>query len=155
MKKTIITVTAVLMILVMLTSCGNSTDGSADVQEIYGKITESVTMPEVSVELDADDLADYYGIEADKVAEYAAVQDALGYKTEIVIIRAADAASAEEIEVLFGDYIEYQKNCMRNYDPLQYEILGSSEVIRNGVYVAMFISSEQSTMAEIFSGFFR
>ncbi len=155
MKKTILSVTAVLMILVMLASCGNNAAEAVNVKEIYQKITGSVSMPAETVELAAEDLADYYGIEADKTAEFAAVQDACGYKDEIVIIKAADEASAKEIEALLNEHIEYQKDSMKNYDPAQYSILGSSEVITNGVYVAMFISAEQSTMAEIYNGFFK
>lgn len=155
MKKIILSVTAVFMILVMLASCGKSAVESVNVKEVYQRITESIDMPEETVELAADDLVDYYGIEADKVAEFAAVQDACGYKDEIVIVKAVDDASAKEIEALLSEHIEYQKDSMKNYDPAQYDILGSSEVIANGVYVAMFISAEQSTMAEIYNGFFK
>lgn len=155
MKKIILSITAVLMIPVMLASCGKSAVEAVKVKEVYQKITESVAMPEETVELAAEDLSDYYGIEADKVAEFAAVQDACGYKDEIVIVKAVDEASAAEIEALLNEHIEYQKDSMKNYDPAQYDILGSSEVITNGVYVAMFISAEQSTMAEIYNGFFK
>ena len=155
MKKIILSITAVLMIPVMLASCGKSAVEAVNVKEIYQKITESVAMPEETVELAAEDLSDYYGIEADKVAEFAAVQDACGYKDEIVIVKAVDEASAAEIEALLNEHIEYQKDSMKNYDPAQYDILGSSEVVTNGVYVAMFISAEQSTMAEIYNGFFK
>ena len=154
MKKIILSITAVLMILFMLASCGNSAAEAVSIKEVYQKITESVAMPEETVELIADDLVDYYGIEAENVVEFAAVQDACGYKDEIVIIKAADDTSAKEIADLLNEHIEYQKESMKNYDPAQYEILGSSEVITNGVYVAMFISAQQSTMAEIFNGFF-
>lgn len=155
MKKLLLSITAVLMIPVMLASCGKSAVEAVSVKEVYQKITESVAMPAETVKLAADDLVDYYGIEADRVAEFAAVQDACGYKDEIVIIKAVDEASAAEIEALLSEHIEYQKDSMKNYDPAQYDILGSSEVVINGVYVAMFISAEQSTMAEIYNGFFK
>lgn len=154
MKKIILSITAVLMIPVLLASCGKSGVKSVDINDVYKKITESVAMPEETVELSSDDLTDYYGIEADKVEEFCAVQDACGYKDEIVIIKAKDDASAKEISDLLNDHIEYQKDSMKNYDPAQYEILGSSKVIVNDIYVAMFISAEQSKMAETFNGFF-
>lgn len=155
MKKIILSITAVLTALVMLASCGKTAFEAVGVLEIYQKITEGVAMPEETIELIADDLSDYYGIDPAKIAEFAAVQDACGYKDEIVIVKAVDEASAEEIEAQLCDHIAYQKDSMKNYDPAQYEILGSSEVIVNGVYVAMFISAQQSTMAEIFNGFFK
>lgn len=155
MKEFIQSVTVVLAVLVMFASCAKSTAETFGVNDIYLKITESAAMPAETVELAADDLTDYYGIEVDKVSEFAAVQDACGYKDEIVIIKADDNTAAKEIEALFNDHVEYQKNSMKNYDPEQYKILGSSEVIVNGDYVAMFISGEQGTMAEIFNGFFK
>lgn len=155
MKNNKLSIAAVLIILVMLASCGKSTVEPVNVKEVYQKITESVAMPKETIELAADDLDDYYGIKADKIAEFAAVQDACGYKDEIVIIKAVDDTSAKEIEVLLNEHIEYQKDSMKNYDPAQYRILGSSKVITNGVYIAMFISAEQSTMTEIYNGFFK
>lgn len=155
MKKIVLSITAVIMMLIMLASCGKSTVTTVNVNEVYQKITESVEMPKETVELAKDDLIDYYGIEADKVSEFAAVQDACGYKDEIVIIKAVDDASAKEIEELLNKHIEYQKDSMKNYDAAQYSVLGSSEVIANGNYVAMFISSEQGKMAEIYNGFFK
>lgn len=155
MKKLILSVTAVLMIPVMLASCGKSTVEAVNIKDVYQKITENVSMPDETIELAKEDLSDYYGIEADKVTEFAAVQDACGYKDEIVIVKAADDTSAKEIEALLNDHIEYQKDSMKNYDAAQYDILTSSEVITNGVYVAMFISAEQAEMAEIYNGFFK
>lgn len=155
MKKFILSVTAALMIPVMLASCGKSTVEAVNIKDVYQKITENVSMPDETIELAKEDLSDYYGIEADKVTEFAAVQDACGYKDEIVIVKAADDTSAKEIEALLNDHIEYQKDSMKNYDAAQYDILTSSEVITNGVYVAMFISAEQSEMAEIYNGFFK
>ncbi len=155
MKKSILSVISVLTVLVMLASCGSSTATAVNVKEVYQEITESVAMPEETVELAVADLEDYYGVTPDKVAEFAAVQDACGYKDEIVIIKAVDEASAKDIEALLYDHIEYQKDSMRNYDPAQYDILGASKVIVNGVYVAMFISAEQNAMADIYNGFFK
>ena len=71
------------------------------------------------------------------------------------IDRVADRVQHFQIEALLHEHIEYQKDSMKDYDPDQYQILGSSEVVTNGVYTAMFISAEQSTMAEIFSGSFK
>lgn len=155
MKKFILSVTAVLMIPVMLASCGKSTVEAVNVRDVYQEITGNIAMPDETIELSKEDLSDYYGIEADKVTEFAAVQDACGYKDEIVIVKAADDTSAKEIEALLNDHIEYQRDSMKNYDAAQYDILTSSEVITNGVYVAMFISAEQTAMAEIYNGFFK
>lgn len=155
MKKALISITSVLMALMLLASCGKAPAAELNIGEVYQKVTEGIAMPAETVELSADDLIDYYGIEAEKVADFKAVQDACGYKDEIVIVKAVDEAAASEIEALLNDHIEYQKESMRNYDAAQFEVLGSSEVITNGVYVAMFISAEQSKMADTYNAFFK
>ena len=154
MKKTVISALSLILALLMFASCGKTAPAEVSIQEIYGKITSSVTMPEQTLELAAGDLKDFYNIDAEKVSEFAAVQDACGYKDEIVIIKAADEAAAQEIAELLTNHIEYQKNSMKNYAPEQYKILGSSSVITKGVYTAMFISAEQDAMAEIFNSYF-
>ena len=158
MKKTVSKITAIMLSAIMLltlASCGGKTANiELNFNEIYQKISESVSMPDEIIELQGEDLLDYYGIESDKVAEYKAVQDACGYKDEIVIIKAADENSAADIGNLFTQHIDYQKDSMKNYDADQYEVLGSSKVIVNGSYAAMFISGSQDKMAEIFNSFF-
>ena len=159
MKKTVSKITAIIISAIMLltlASCGGKTAKvELNFDEICQKISESVSMPEETIELQGEDLLDYYGIESEKVAEYKAVQDACGYKDEIVLIKAVDESAAAEIESLLNEHIDYQKDSMKNYDPAQYEILGASEVTVNGVYVAMFISAEQSTMLEIYNSFIK
>lgn len=158
MKKNVLKLISVILIaatVFALSSCGAEPSADVSVSEIYKKISESVSMPEEIIELTADDLLDYYGIESDKVIECAAVQDACGYKDEIVIIKAADSAAAAEISDILNEHIEYQKESMKNYDADQYEVLGSSRVIVSDDYAAMFISANQDSMIEIYNSFFK
>lgn len=155
MKKIFVSISAALMVLVMLASCGKAPAQDFKAEDIYQKVTEGISMPENTVELSADDLTDYYGIDSAKVSEFKAVQDSLGYKDEVVVIKAVDEAAASEIGAQLTEHIEYQKNSMKNYDAAQFDILGSSEVVVNGVYTAMFISAEQSKMIDTFNSLFQ
>lgn len=156
MKKVLLSVISVALVFVLFASCSKDA-GKEDVKvsDIYTKITESVEMPKETIELKAENLMEYYGIEAEKVSECSAVQDACGYKDEIVIIKATDADAVKDIETKLNSRIERQKESMRNYDPAQFEILGSSTVVTNGNYVALFISADQSQMVDIFNSFFK
>lgn len=152
MKKTVTILSLVLVTLLLLCACGREA-ADFSTAEALDKIKESVTMPAETVELGVNDLLDYYGIAAEGIEEVSAVQDACGYKDEIVILKAADEKTAEDAAAHLEDHIGYQRESMKNYDPEMYDILTQSEVIRQGKYAAMFISREQDAMEDIFESF--
>lgn len=154
MKKLITLICSVVLCAALLTACGKAPAADVDVQAVYDKIASSASLPAETVELTANDLLDYYGIAPESVAACVAVQDACGYKDEIVIIKAVDEKTADEIHDLLEEHISYQTDSMRNYDAEQYAILGSSKVVEKGCYTAMFISAEQDEMNDIFNSFF-
>ncbi|GEM_PF-5797827 len=161
MRKT----ASIILIIAMLfafASCGNSGEPIAPVEvnctealeNIYLKISEEIPMEYEKFNLTANDMIDYYGIKANKIEEIVAVQDACGYKDEIVMIKAKNSEDAEEIADLLGQHISYQMDSMKDYDAEQYKILTSSIVDIKGEYVAMFISSSQNRMLEIYDSYF-
>ncbi len=153
MKK-IISLTLVFVLALAFASCGKKEpECITSLDKIYNKIAETVSMDYEKIELTKDDMLDYYGIEAAKIEELTAVQDACGYKDEIVMIKAADEASAQEIASLLTEHIEYQKESMRNYDAAQFEVLNGSKVDIKGVWVAMFVSSSQDKMLERYKSY--
>ncbi len=155
MKKITVSVVSIILALMMLAACGkDAAKADVDVKTVYQKISESIDLPAEKLEYVSGDLLDYYGIDESKVADFAGMQDACGYKDEVVIIKAVDEKAAEEIQTLLNDHIAYQSDSMRNYDAEQFKILGTSTVNVNGVYVAMFISANQAEMIDIFNSFF-
>lgn len=153
MKKLLALICSAVLCAALLSACGKA-PADVDVREVYDRIASSVSMPAETIELTADDLLDYYGIDPASVASCAAMQDACGYKDEIVIVKAVDEDAADAIRSLLGEHIAYQREAMRDYDAEQYDILGSSKVIGNGCYTAMFVSAEQDEMQSIFNSFF-
>ncbi len=145
----------VFAVLLTFTSCTNKQEQTAvSLEDIYDKLSGSISMDYEKIELAKEDLLDYYGIEAEKVEQFVAVQDACGYKDEIVMIKAFDEADAQKIYSALTEHIEYQKNSMRNYDAAQFDVLCKSKADINGTYVAMFISSSQDEMLEIYNSYF-
>lgn len=154
-KKKIISLLFLFVLLFAFTSCVNSREICADsLENIYKDIAEKINMDYDKIELSKDDMLDYYGIDAKIIDEFVAVQDACGYKDEIVMIKAVDTASAQEIYSALTEHIEYQKNSMRNYDAKQYDILTKSKADIKGLWVSMFISSSQDEMLEIYNSYF-
>lgn len=162
MKK-IFSLLLVFAMLFAFASCGGKDNPSVpeitinctdSIGNIYLKISEEIPMEYEKFNLTANDMIDYYGIKTEKISEMIAVQDACGYKDEIVMIKANDSAAAEEIADLLGQHIAYQKDSMKDYDAEQYKILTSSIVDIKGEYVAMFISASQDKMLEIYDSYF-
>lgn len=162
MKK----ITSLLIVFIMLfafASCGGSGEEpvapleircTASLESIYQKISEEIPMDYEKFNLTANDMIDYYGIKKSKIAELVAVQDACGYRDEIVMIKAVHSDAAEEIADLLGQHIISQKDSMKDYDAAQYQILQSSTVDIKGEYVAMFISASQNRMYAIYDTYF-
>ncbi len=154
MKK-FLSIVLVLATVLAFAACGKkAVEPTAALINIYNEIAKTISMDYEKFELSADDMIDYYGIESAKISELVAVQDACGYKDEIVMIKAVDEAAAQEIASLLNEHIDYQKESMQNYDAAQFEILGKSKVDVKGQYVAMFISSSQDKMLEIYNSYF-
>lgn len=159
MKK-LIAVFLIIFTLLSLTACINGEEKAPEekaeptVEEIFNKISTSVTLPEEITELSVTDLEDYYGITSDMVSEFKAIQNASGYQDEIVIIKATSQENAVSISALLEDRIEYSKEQMRDYSPEQYQILTKSNVIVKGLFVSMFVSADSAQMDEIFNSYF-
>lgn len=127
--------------------------GEFTAADILAKIKSEFTMDFETIELYPDDMLDFYGIESEKIAELAGIQNACGYKDEIVIIKAVDENAADEIEDIFEQHIEDQKKTMKNYDPEQYQVLGSSIAEEDGVWVALFVSEDQAAMLDVYNSY--
>lgn len=162
MKK-LLSLLTVLAMLFVFASCGDSgKDPIAPIEvrctdslgNIYLKICDEIPMEYEKFNLTANDMIDYYGIKKDNIVEMIAIQDACGYKDEIVMIKAVHSDAAEEIADLLGQHIAHQKDSMKDYDATQYQILQSSTVDIKGEYVAMFISTSQNRMLEIYDSYF-
>ena len=94
----------------------------------------------------------FYGIEADQMADFAAVTCAMGIAAdEIVIVKAADEDSAQVVEELLLQRLENRKSEFQNYLPDQYEVLTRGTVERDGVYVRLIVSPQSEALAERYS----
>lgn len=170
MKKiiSVFTVLAVAAAALALSSCGKepavngqtapsqtqqTVSGTFTPADILSKIRSEFPMEFETLELVPDDMPDFYGIDGEKIAELAGIQNACGYKDEIVIIKAVDEKAAGEMKAVFEQHIEDQKETMKNYDPEQYRVLGASIVQQDGVWVAMFISENQAAMLDVYRSF--
>lgn len=168
--KRIFALLTVLALTVVLASCGPETTGNNDnndttstsepaaetvsVQDIMAEIESKGYLPENPVRLTADDLLDYYGIQPADVKDCAVVQNPSGYQDEIIVIEAVNSEAAAAIKGILLDQVSYKKDQMQNYDAEMYDILSDCDVVTNGNYIGLFISSQREAINGIFNSYF-
>ncbi|MGN0464543.1 MAG: DUF4358 domain-containing protein [Acutalibacteraceae bacterium] len=175
MKKILCALISALM-LISLCACGNKTDNGEstkapdsstseptsssepassakdiDLSEIKERIIKEVNVEE-PMSITTEKLNELYGIEADDVAQSACFVTSNGtFPEEAIMIKAKDSAAKQRIADLLNTRIEDVKVQSESYDADNYAIAQKCKVIRQGDYIAMFISASHEKMESIFS----
>lgn len=155
--KRIIGIVALAAVLVCcFAGCSDARqEKNVDLAQIMAKIAETAQMPEETVDIvSAEDLLDYYGIDAQKTESYSICINASGYQDELVMIKATSEETAKEIEGILNERLADSKEAMRNYSPEQFDILEKSHIDVSGKYVSMFVSADAATMIQVYNSFF-
>lgn len=166
MKKILAVISAALMIL-SFAAC-NKTDNNNDTNEsasssaevsvatadIMNEIRNGGYLPAENMELTANNMDDYYGIDASEIKQCSVVLNSSGWQDELIIIEAVDSNAADNIETLLNNHIQNQCDAMRDYDAQMYDIVSKCTVETNGNYIALFISADYVTLNNIFNSYF-
>lgn len=169
MKRIVCVLCAILMIGALMTACsdsastkggaaGGESDVSADasLQEIFGEIKSEVDLKGLTEFTSVDRLDRKYGITEDMVDEFAGAVDASSVSMcEIVLVKAADADSAAEIEKKLNNRLDSLLKQSKNYAPEQAAVIEKSKVETNGLYVSMIIAENADKITEIYKGHFK
>ena len=78
---------------------------------------------------------------------FAAAEDAL-LAENIILVKMKDGESNEAVVKLLNNIIKQKKTELESYLPEQYKIVEKSEVITNGDYVVLIISSKKAELLE-------
>ncbi len=152
MKKVIALLCLLLCAGAAITACSAGKDTKADnsLKEIYREIKAEVSLPDM-VELDsADKLDRTYGITSGMVDGFAGGIDSSGVTmTEIVLIKAKDEDSAEQVAQKLNNRLQSKLDQNRTYNPEQAAIIEKCEVQTKGLYVTLIISGEAEKITEI------
>jgi len=148
-----------LVLALSLGACtepNNGDDGSdptplvLDVQGVYEKMTQAAQLPEM-MELDADQLLDFYGIKAEYVKKAVVVVCKNSLRVdEIWVIEAADSAAAQEVEKKAKDRIAYRDEETVSYSPEQNAVVKKAQILRQGNYIALIVSPDVEALAQAF-----
>ncbi len=148
-----------LCLCLALTGCGGGKTPAATEAPQAKKTLEEKAEAALSdyaslVRLPFEDLEDMTGISRDMVTEYLYLQgeDALSGR-EVVVLRAADAAKAEEILPMMEKYLEDRKKESRNYLPEAYKLQEAAKAERrNGTVVLCVGEKSRDESAALLAG---
>ena len=140
-----------LLLALLLPGCGSRGARSADLQRVYDEIVGRAECPEMLL-LNEQRIRTYYGIdpEACKQLVLAVSDDGLRVD-EIWLIEAQDEKTAEALLAAARSRIEQVCAETENYLPDQYAVAKNGQALRVDNSVALFLSPDAKTLAEIFT----
>ncbi len=151
---------AVLTAMLCLTGCSKSNGGAAEAgqevsanalkaSEIYAKIQESYTLPEM---LEADDewLMNYAGIDAAMLSDYVFAEADEVHADRVIILDVADASNVATVEEKLGSVLEQlQSPEMLSYLPDQADIIKAASIKKQGNTLYLVISPDAAGIEDI------
>lgn len=148
--KRIIAVLCAAALVISLCACSGQS-AAKPLSEVFEEIKSQVTLAENIEYNDVAKLDRYYGIAPEEVAEFAGCVSSSGTdQEEIILIKAADSASAERIKGILEAKYNAKLNENKNYNPEQAAIIEKCKVEQNDLYVSMIISPSAETITSIY-----
>ena len=151
-KNFVLLLTTLLFGLCLLTGCASekTEDAAVDrtLQEIYTEMVNNVELPPM-IQMEDDYITNYYGADLSTFEEYvfASAEDAL-LAENIILVKMKEGNSNEAVVKLLENIIKQKKNELENYLPDQFKIVEKSEVVTNGDYVVLIISSQKDALED-------
>lgn len=161
MKKKWSLIGLMFILSIVLAACGSGDDKkeakepTLSTSEMADKMVEEVEQPAL-IDLDADQLQDFHGIDAEKLEEYTARIPMMNVKTnELVILKVKDEADIPEIEEALKERAEQVAEQFATYLEDQAENAKNYKLQVNGKYVLFVISEDADKLLTVYDGFFK
>ncbi len=122
-------------------------------EKIVNEIKEKCKLSGMT-ELSKEQLFSRYGISEEYVM-YSAVLvsgDSLS-KDEVIVIKAMDEGSACSVRDCLDKYYDSVLKESKEYLPDEYEKLEKASVVKDGIYVRLFVSDDAAKMDEIYNSY--
>lgn len=131
------------------TSAEAAREAGKSVQDIYGEITQKVSLNS-PMTLPDEFISNYYGIDVGTLDEYVFSMSEAAISAEtVVILKAKDAGSTGALSTALQTVIDQKKSEMENYLPDQFQIVDKSSVQVSGNYVYLVISEQADAISQI------
>lgn len=149
MKKTVILILAAAMLLT-LCACGGKSEAKIDIETVWTEIDKTVSHPEL-YRVSAEKAENHYGVaEADCVSAIIAICSDNLLADEIWLVEAKDEAAAKRVYEAAEYRLKEKAEETESYLPEQYKVVKAAKLVRNGNYVALFISPDAESMVKLF-----
>ena len=143
-------ITAVLLaVACMLSLCACGGDKTADVsaKDLVAATMNSVKPDNADTLADSDDQAFtnkfwfYYGVEVDKVSDYAIAYSSEAKSDEISVLKAASGTDVKTLTKALETRREMQVQTFERYSPESVELLKNAEIFSKGDYAVMIVAA--------------
>ncbi len=139
-----------LSALLLAAGCGKKAAAPADMEALWTQMQDRAELPPMRP-LSAKRMMDRYGIDAQAHPQVVVMVSEESLRVdEIWLIEAADEEQAKTLCTAAENRIGQLRTETENYLPDQFAVLGSAQVLRHGNQMALIISPEAETLAEIF-----
>ena len=151
MKVKVRVMTALIAVLLLLSSCGKSTTADVNLSDVLAEISDSVQLPNELTKMTMSELTGLYGIESDEIVQFAGYYTDVGtLADEIVLIEAKDSAAADTVRQKVEDRYDAKLAEMKDYLPDEYEKIQNGTVLVQGSYIALIVSDNADTVQDIY-----
>ena len=143
-------VIAAILVIAGLSACSAQQAELPEPGQLFETIRQAVRLPEM-VDVAADMLEANTGIAAGEYAgaAYYIPMDSI-MPEEIILIRAADAAAALDIQEKLESYLDYRVESARVYLTEHMPVLQAGIVRRDGLTVSLIVSEQVSEIVSVY-----
>ena len=156
MKRIIAFVTAVLILVSVLSACGvDNKQKSVSLEKLLDDINAEMGISESTIEglniiKTEQDLKDNYNITSDQITQFAAERTSSKKDyMELVMVEAKDDESLKKIVDQMNSRLDAQLSTAKSYNPEAVDVLESCKVTTKGNYIYLVISKKQEEIENI------
>lgn len=122
-------------------------------EKIVNEIKEKCKLSGMT-ELSKEQLFSRYGISEEYVMYSAVLVSGVSLsKDEVIVIKAMDEGSACSVRDCLDKYYDSVLKESKEYLPDEYEKLEKASVVKDGIYVRLFVSDDAAKMDEIYNSY--
>ena len=140
MKRVIATI---LVVMLLLTSCGSSNLSSPDAEELATQILETLGEADDFVLADSETVDIVFCCDSSVYEDYCVMYTTVDASADIIaIFKSPDSDTQSETEEMLDDFLESRLNDFKGYAPLEEQKIENTKLITYGRYDILIIISD-------------
>lgn len=148
MKKILCLLTAILMLVAMLSACTDAKE--VDLPTLLADINSQFGFSDLKNIEDADMLNRYYQIDQNDVKQLAAeLSTAASQYSEVVMVEAVDSDAVDRIAAILNNHLDAQLSTAKSYDAAQVSMIEACKVQQTGNYVYLVVDEKASDISAV------